>query len=349
MIEFYFEHCSLHTVVGMKKVGVLTLFMLIAIVVFPVSVGCVEETRIEDAVKYLLHHYDDEIDLIFESEERAEHFLKEQYPNLPLTFQNVFWLYTDNYFACLALAPYSPYHSSRIKGRLENFGFRSNLYEVINGENFDIVRHGNIIYIGNFSNKYIFSLIHNGSEFDDFDAYADLCLYYALNCFFKSDLPEAEKYFQKAYKMFDGKGLKDKAFIEAGYYANYKLALLLYASRVMGIELPNYGEIESLLWSKQSENGGIVSLSDPEGNPIGSANCETTSLTLLVYNDELIKSLSEKILDRKPKIGESSLIIAAFSISLLLILLLKKIRLKRVFSYFMVRLWKTIIFGGEIA
>ena len=242
-----------------------------------------------------------------------------------------------------------PHHSSRIRGRLENFGFRSNLYEVINGETFDIIRHGNIIYIGNFSNKYIFSLIHNGSKFNDFDTYADLCLYYALNCFFKGDLPEAEKYFQKAYKMFDGKGLKDKAFIETGYYANYKLALLLYASRVMRIELPNYGEIEDLLWSKQSENGGIVSLSDSEGKPIGSANCETTSLTLLIYNDELIKSLSEKILDRKPKIGESSLIIAAFSISLLLILLLKKIRLKRVFSYFMVRLWKTIIFGGEIA
>lgn len=95
--------------------------------------------------------------------------------------------------------------------------------------------------------------------------------------------------------MFNGKGLKNKAFGETGYYANYKLALLLYASRVMGIELPNYGEIEDLLWSKQSENGRtIISLSDPEGDPIGSANCETTSLTLLIYNDELIESLSEK-------------------------------------------------------
>ncbi|MEM2342068.1 MAG: hypothetical protein QXX94_04045 [Candidatus Bathyarchaeia archaeon] len=81
--------------------------------------------------------------------------------------------------------------------------------------------------------------------------YADLCIYYALNCFFKGNLPEAEKYFQKAYKMFDGKGLRDKAFNETGYYANYKLALLLYASRVMEIELPNYGEIENLLWASK--------------------------------------------------------------------------------------------------
>ncbi|MEM2431116.1 MAG: hypothetical protein QXX94_04040 [Candidatus Bathyarchaeia archaeon] len=84
---------------------------------------------------------------------------------------------------------------------------------------------------------------------------------------------------------------------------------------------------------KQKANGGIASLSDSECNPLGSANCETTSLTLLIYNDELIRKLSEKILKRKPKINESNLIIAAFSISLLLILLLKKNVFKRIFSH----------------
>ncbi|MEM2939876.1 MAG: hypothetical protein QXU95_06390 [Candidatus Bathyarchaeia archaeon] len=163
---------------------------------------------------------------------------------------------------------------------------KSNLYEVLGGETFDAVRHGNTVYVGNFSSKYVFSMIHNGSVFRDFDQYADLCLYYALNEFFKSHLSEAERYFWRAYNMFDGKGLRDKAFNETGYYANYKLALLLYASKMMGIKLQNYREIKNLLWSKQKEDGGITSLSDQHGNPIGSANCETTSLTLLAYQPD---------------------------------------------------------------
>lgn len=92
--------------------------------------------------------------------------------------------------------------------------------------------------------------------------------------------------------MFDGKGLADKERNVTGYYSNYKLALLLYTSKIMRIKLPDYRKIEDLLWSKQEENGGITSLSDSNGNPTGSANCETTSLVLLVYNDDLINKLS---------------------------------------------------------
>ncbi|MBS7635527.1 hypothetical protein KEJ34_08650 [Candidatus Bathyarchaeota archaeon] len=265
-------------------------FFLITLLTFPTmqNVFCADEIRISKAVNYLLNQYNDELSLICESEDQGRHFLNDQFPSLndSLTFQNVFWLYSDNYFAYLALAPYSRCISKKIKQKLDGFGLKSNLYEVLGGETFDSVRHGNTVYVGNFSSKYVFSMIHNRSVFSDFDQYADLCLYYALNEFFRSHLSEAERYFWKAYNMFDGKGLRDKAFNETGYYANYKLALLLYASKVMGIKMQNRKEIENLLWSKQKENGGITSLSDQHGNPIGSANCETTSLTLLVYQPD---------------------------------------------------------------
>ena len=91
--------------------------------------------------------------------------------------------------------------------------------------------------------------------------------------------------------MWDGKGICDLATQTDGKYANYKLALILYASRVLGIELADYGEIEDKLWSMQQANGGITSLKDLDGGPVGSANTETTSMALLPYNEELISKM----------------------------------------------------------
>jgi hypothetical protein len=68
-----------------------------------------------------------------------------------------------------------------------------------------------------------------------------------------------------------------------GKYANYKLALILYASKVLSLTISNYTKIEDKLWSMQQSNGGITSLSDLNGNPIGSANTETTAMALLPY------------------------------------------------------------------
>jgi hypothetical protein len=88
--------------------------------------------------------------------------------------------------------------------------------------------------------------------------------------------------------MWDGKGIYDLATQNDGKYANFKLALILYASKILNITIGNYTQIEDKLWSMQQSNGGITSLSDLNGNPIGSANAETTAMALLPYNNELI-------------------------------------------------------------
>jgi hypothetical protein len=41
----------------------------------------------------------------------------------------------------------------------------------------------------------------------------------------------------------------------------------------------------------QQANGGTTSLADLNGNPIGSANTETTAMTLLPYNNEVISRM----------------------------------------------------------
>ena len=61
--------------------------------------------------------------------------------------------------------------------------------------------------------------------------------------------------------------------------------------KVLDLTIANYTQIEDKLWSMRQPNGGITSLANLDGNSIGSANAETTALTLLAYNDELISKM----------------------------------------------------------
>jgi len=102
-----------------------------------IDINCIDDGRILKAAAFLLSNYNSELCLICESEDQGRHFLNDRFPNLngSLTFQNVFWLYSDNYFAYLALKPYAPYFADRIKNKVESFGVSSNLYEVVSGKN----------------------------------------------------------------------------------------------------------------------------------------------------------------------------------------------------------------------
>ena len=256
------------------------------------------QEQIRRAVDYLISHYNPELQLIYESEQRGEHFLVEEYPELSgkLYFNNTYWIYSDNLFAYLALEPFSPYHSQKIKQKYDQLVLKvglSNLFEVVMGKNIpDTIKTAKNYYYGNFNNCYIFYERHDQDDYEDLENYGDLCLYKALDLFFAGCKKGAEKWLYKAYSKFDGKGVYDKATEVNGYYANYKLALLLYTSRVLGLRIPAYEEIERKLWSMQLSNGGICALADLEGNPTGAANCETTSLTLMVYNERLIAKLN---------------------------------------------------------
>jgi hypothetical protein len=91
------------------------------------------------------------------------------------------------------------------------------------------------------------------------------------------------------------------------------------------LEAVNYllSHCDNDLWSKQNGQGGIISLSDQDGEAIGSANCETTSLTLLIYNDDLINDLSDKTLFREePKQPVISLLLQMLMLVVTALLLL---------------------------
>jgi hypothetical protein len=255
------------------------------------------------AAGYLSSHYNATFNLIYESEEAGRHWLADTYPlmeNIP--YSGTFWLYSDNTIAYHALEPFDSSLASQIKASLAAYGYNETsnpplLWEVLFGYDIpDIIHDAVNLPVDYVENDYaIFIHRHNATGTLDPSGYGDTIVYKALDLLWIGDYDGAETWFWKAYNLFDGKGIKDNATINDGFYANYKLALLLYTSKILELDLPLEDEIEAQLWSMQNaEHGGITSLADEDGNPIGSSNCETTSLTLLAHNTELITNLQWK-------------------------------------------------------
>jgi hypothetical protein len=126
------------------------------------------------------------------------------------------------------------------------------------------------------------TIVCNGTLMPDWDNYADLVLYCAISYNWEHDQPDAVDNFSTAVAMWNATsmGLQDKAF--NGTYDTYKLALLLYASRLLGQGLPFESELLNRIYSQQNaSDGGIVTNYYADGTPVGDANTETTSMVII--------------------------------------------------------------------
>ena len=260
--------------------------------------------NIKRAVNYLLDHYNSEFGLIYESEDDGIHWLKQvEYPDYKWDYNQTYWLYSDNLIAAYALEPWAPEISAKIKETIDSYNIpKSNKFEALFGEVIGIDRGANNIIVSN-SSEYVFLIRrHEGVLPDPRHKFADNMIYEALSKFYKGEIEEAQNKIFEVFKMWNGTCIVDSGVIQKkpwsksapsdiGLGQNFKLALLLFGARVTETNLPNYNELEDVLWSKQQENGGITTLSLPQGQPIGSANTETTALTILIYNDQLIYRL----------------------------------------------------------
>ena len=115
--------------------------------------------------------------------------------------------------------------------------------------------------------------------FTDWREYANLGFLGALNEFNQGRKEEARSTFSATLAMFDGSGLRDKAF--SGQYETYKLALALYTGARIGAPVPNAGQLRQALLSMQATNGGFYTHYRTWKDPEGDANTETTALALL--------------------------------------------------------------------
>ena len=235
------------------------------------------------AYNYLYSHYNETVGLIFESEIRNQ----------------TYYIYSDNFLAQLAIWDYNESLSNSINNTINRY-FRqcpdiypSYLYEVLIGEDIpDVIRDSNQIIVEEGPDYVIRVDRRTGNVMPDWEDYGDLLLYKALDYYWVGNTTMAEYCYNKAYNMFDGKGIYDIVTEtpingEKQHYDNYKLALLIYVSKILNKNLDTIQPVVTQLWSMQnSTTGGIIAWTSLDGFPDGSANCETTALALIACRTE---------------------------------------------------------------
>jgi len=301
--------------------GRLLLFALVSVLMalffflplsFPLPHGDTSPTQrlsqeqLESARTYLVDHFDPEVGLVYESEDNGSSVLG-WYPQLNGTCHcwNTFWVYSDNLLVYHALRDHDEDIAAAIKTTYDEYASRygpSLCYEVLFGEDIPDEMNDTRSYLVDevAGNKYVFIDKHDLSSLlggGDVSKYADSCMYKALDHLWSGDRKGALEWFYKGHKMFNGAGVRDQSAIDpkAPRYDTYKLALILYTSKILEVEIENYETIEERLWDAQQRNGGITAWMDVRtGKPQSTANAESTALTLLVYEDQLVDSLIEK-------------------------------------------------------
>ncbi|MEM2507449.1 MAG: NosD domain-containing protein [Candidatus Bathyarchaeia archaeon] len=216
----------------------------------------------------------------------------------PNVAPNTYWLVSDNLLAYHALKLYYPETAEVIYATMLRYGyFRSFKHEAIFGTTLPYIpfRTPNKYIVSQIGTKLIKTEVWNGSGiFTDYLGYADLCIYAALHFYWSGDISRAIYHFNIAKNMWNGTGIYDLASKDAErkgerlIFSTYKLALLLYASRILGQPLENRTSIEKTLWLMQDEEHyGLHTDYDVNLSYIGSdMNTETTSLSILAYKYE---------------------------------------------------------------
>jgi hypothetical protein len=274
----------------MKPQNVIIIFFFFSfLLIVPNIIGVVkasEEYRsnIDLAVSYLIGNYDPHVGLLYESEDKGTHWLGSW-----ATYRNTYWLYSDNLEALHVLEKYNPAIAENISRTYNSYEFPKNtlLYGTLFGENIpDDIRDAENIAVVNNSELVVIYRRHEGSSSFPYHIWSDMLSYRALDEYQFGDKDKARNILEEALDHWDGLGFRDHATENDGFYANYKIGLFLYVADKMNYPLSadTKADMERQMWRQQNpETGGITSLADSNGQPIGSANIETTALTLLPY------------------------------------------------------------------
>ena len=231
------------------------------------------------AYKYLrsnVRNFKEDLWLIFENDEDEGK-------------NETYWIYSDNFLAQLAIWDYNSSLSNQINSTINRYFqqypdiYPSYLYEVLIGEDIpDVIRDSNQTIVEEGLDYVIKVDRRTGNVMPDWEEYGDLLLYKSLDYHWARNYVMAEYCYNKAYNMFDGKGIYDIIAKNDRHYDNYKLALLIYVSKILHKDLCTISSVTTQLWLMQnSTTGGIIAWASLDGLPDGSANCETTALALI--------------------------------------------------------------------
>ncbi|MGE5532900.1 MAG: hypothetical protein ACM3UN_00975 [Bacillota bacterium] len=273
--------------------------LVVCIVVLSAILGCLYwspqpsyDTQKDSAINYLKGHFNESLGLLYESEDAGTRVVN----GTAYRGNQTYFIYSDNLLAEWALKPYDPEMSDRINQSIASYYQPSSkFFEVLFGSKIPInMSCAEQPPIWQDSDSLVIAEIHDSTTPLAWQNYGDSLIYQSLNYYLAGDWPAANDTFFQAYHMWDDKGIRD-ASVEPNkpdaHYSNYKLALVLYASKVLNIPIKDYSEIEAKLWSMQQQNGGVTSWADLNGNQMGTANTETTAIALLPYDNQLIVNM----------------------------------------------------------
>ena len=206
----------------------------------------------------------------------------------PIVAPNTYWLLSDNLLAQYALRDYYPEVSNAIMEELKRRGYcEDRYYSVLLGKPIPMPNKVMIpLVIEDRTPDYIIKadLRDESKYLVDWTRYADRLLFHSLSLAWKGDTEQAKEYFQYARELWTGEGLKDPSTVQSGLYETYKLSMLLLASKVLEAPLPFQEQLEQRIWSQQRDDGGIITHYNMTTlNPVGDANTETTSITIIAY------------------------------------------------------------------
>lgn len=231
---------------------------------------------------------------------RLETFLLSQFnPEVGLVKESpdssilpTYWLLSDNLLASLALCNYYPDKAQAINATLVKYGYlRNGLHEVLAGGTITIpLETPEVVVVANTTDYTIKTEIRKGKVMNDWIDYADLLCYASVSEWNAGHREMAKNYFLRALDLWNGIGLFDKPTRLDGFYSTYKLALLLYASRLIGESIAYRLKLEEILWSFQREDGGVRSHYLGNLTSRREANSETASIILIAYNHGFSKA-----------------------------------------------------------
>ena len=267
----------------------LSIVVLLVLPVTPVQIQPYAR-NIAKAEEYLARHFNGNLQLIYESEDPGPHWLRCEFTSFQWRYNQTYWLYSDNLFAYLALRSHYPELSDRIRTAIQSYRQPpADFFEVLGGERIQLPLHDAQDFIVAQSDSHVVLIRRHNSTRLAFGNYVDFWMYEALEYALEYNLASAVFLVHRAEALWRGNGLSDWSFTVFDHmFSNQKLALLLFTARAIGIRLVHEDEMEAHLWSMQNDDGGIASLSYPNGKKAGSANAETTALTILIYNQQLL-------------------------------------------------------------
>lgn len=237
------------------------------------------------AINYLVVNYNSTVGLI---------------PEVP--HGNTYWLYSDSFLALLALEQYNNQYpgnltvtniAANIEGNLSKYIVEVpnvnllNQYMVLNTSsktlNPSIFNASNSYTVTKDFGAIINITLNNGTGVLSSANYADISFLEAVYSNNIGQSNNANGNYTIGSQMFDGTGMNDSVFQtgnQAGQYQTYKLALYIYASKVLNYVLPQ--NVEADLLKMQGTSGGFYTGYDSSFSNNGTnTNTETTSLAIL--------------------------------------------------------------------